>query len=169
MAEKPVEHKFQKKLLVSYEEMVKEGCHEKIVMVRDFQSAVGEQKAAEIVSRAAAERVVARVQRRCRDKPIRCMQDFAALMSSFHDTEVGRNTQTIEVLENTPDRYVFAVKECLWAKVYRDENAGDLGYCLECSTDFIFAATCNPKLTLQRKKTLMQGDDCCEFTYTWKE
>ena len=138
-------------------------------MARDFQAAVGEKKAAEIIGKAAAERVVARVKRRCHDKPIHCMQDFAALMSSFHDTEVGRNTQTIEVLESTPERYVFIVKECLWAKVYRDEHAGDLGYCLECATDPIFAETCNPKLSLERQRTLMQGDDCCEFVYTWND
>jgi hypothetical protein len=169
MPPKPPEHKFQKKLLVSYEEMVKEGCHEKIVMARDFQKAVGEQRANDIMSKAAEERVVARVRRRCADSPINSMADFAALMSSFHDNEMGKSTQTIEVLESTPRKYSFIVRECLWSKVYRDEDAGDLGYGLECATDFIFAKTCNPKLRLERRKTLMQGDPCCEFTYTWED
>lgn len=169
LGDKPVEHKFRKKLLVTYEDMIKEGCHEKIVMARDFQAAVGEERANAISGQAAERRVIARVQHRCLERPVCNMQDFAALMSSFHDTEVGRNTQTIEVVESTPERYVFIVKECLWAKVYRDENAGDLGFILECATDHIFARTCNPKLSLQRKKTIMQGDDCCEFIYTWEE
>jgi hypothetical protein len=167
MPEKKPEHKFQKKLLVSYEDMVKEGCHEKIAMARDFQKALGEEKANEILAKAAEERVVRSVTRRCAGKPIESMADFAGMMSAFHDNEMGKSTQTIEVLECTPEKYSFTVRECLWAKVYRDENAGDLGYCLECATDFIFAQTCNKKLRLERKKTIMQGDDCCEFSYTW--
>jgi hypothetical protein len=53
----------------------------------------------------------------------------------------------------------------LWAKAFRDENAGDLGYAMVCYPDYAVAKGLNPKLKLIRTKTLMQGDDSCSLRY----
>ncbi len=70
-----------------------------------------------------------------------------------------------EILEDTPQAFGFRVSKCLWAKAFRGENAGDIGYACVCSPDFAVARAYNPKLKLNRTKTLMQGQDCCEFRY----
>jgi hypothetical protein len=73
----------------------------------------------------------------------------------------------MEMIEISAQKYHFKVKECLWAKVYRDLNAPEYGLAFECCTDFPVCQVYNKALRLKRDKTLMMGDDCCDFIYTW--
>jgi len=45
----------------------------------------------------------------------------------------------------------------------RELNATDIGYAVICHGDYAYCQGFNPKIRLIRTKTLMQGDDCCEF------
>jgi hypothetical protein len=66
------------------------------------------------------------------------------------------------------DDEVFELKfsECLWAKTFREANASEIGYAGVCYQDYAMARSYNPKMSLIREKTLMQGHDCCHFKYT---
>ena len=70
-----------------------------------------------------------------------------------------------EVVEQTPDAFEYRVTKCLWAKAFREEDAGDIGYAMICYPDYPVARSLNPKLQLIRTKTLMQGDDSCGLRY----
>lgn len=70
-----------------------------------------------------------------------------------------------EIVEQTAEAFEYRVTKCLWAKVFRDEEAGDLGYAMICYPDYAVARSLNPKLKLVRSKTLMQGDDSCGLRY----
>lgn len=72
---------------------------------------------------------------------------------------------TYDVVEDTPKAFEVKVSECLWAKTFRDVNAGDLGYILSCYADSAAAEGFNPKMRLIRTKTLMQGDAFCNHRY----
>ncbi len=72
---------------------------------------------------------------------------------------------TFDVVENTPKAVEFKVSECLWAKTFREAEAGDLGYVLVCDSDYAAAEGFNPKMRMIRTKTLMQGHDCCNHRY----
>ena len=71
-----------------------------------------------------------------------------------------------EILPSSPREYKLKVTKCLYARTVRDMDAADLGYQWICSNDYVIAETLHPKIMLTRTKTLMQGDDCCEFHYT---
>jgi hypothetical protein len=58
--------------------------------------------------------------------------------------------------------------ECIWAKTFLDANAGDIGYAQICIGDYTWAESFNPKITMVRDKTLMQGHDICNHRYLWK-
>jgi hypothetical protein len=70
-----------------------------------------------------------------------------------------------EIVERSPQAFAYRVKRCLWAKVFRDENAGDIGYAMVCYPDYAVARGLNPKLRLIRTRTLMQGDSDCVLRY----
>jgi len=76
-----------------------------------------------------------------------------------------QNVLTFQVIEDTPRAFEVKVTECLWAKTYREANAGDIGYVLSCYGDFASAEGFNPKMRMIRTKTLMQGNDCCNHRY----
>lgn len=72
---------------------------------------------------------------------------------------------TYEIIKD--DEEVFEIKytECLWAKTFREENASEIGYAGVCCQDYGMTKKFNPKLKLDRKTTLMQGNDSCHFKW----
>lgn len=83
------------------------------------------------------------------------------------DSKNQRIRTDIEIIELTDKVCEAKITNCLWAKTFRDMNAGDIGYANTCHGDFSSATAYNPKLKLKRTKTLMEGHDCCDHIYTW--
>jgi hypothetical protein len=81
------------------------------------------------------------------------------LLNSIFWTQV----LTREIIEESDMILKYNVIECLWAKTFREAEASDIGYALFCHPDFARARVAHRKL--QRTKTLMQGDDCCDFFF----
>jgi hypothetical protein len=66
------------------------------------------------------------------------------------------------------DEFEIKFTECLWAKTFREADAGDIGYAGCCYQDYAMTKAFNPKMELIREKTLMQGADCCHFKWRMK-
>lgn len=96
--------------------------------------------------------------------PERDFETFRASMRAM--PPLYKSALDFEVVEDSPAALEYRVKHCLWAKSFRESEAGDLGYAIVCSADFAIAAAFNPKLKLAREKTLMQGQENCHFRYT---
>lgn len=79
-----------------------------------------------------------------------------------------RHVLTDEVVEQTENFVHSKITECLWAKVFREANAADIGYAAVCHPDFAMASAFNPKIKLARRSTLMEGSDFCDFRYYWE-
>jgi predicted hydrocarbon binding protein len=74
-----------------------------------------------------------------------------------------------EIVEDTESTVAVKITECLWAKTFRDAQAADIGYAGICHGDFGAAPGFNPKMHLERTKTLMQGHDCCDHRWVVEE
>lgn len=55
---------------------------------------------------------------------------------------------------------------CLVAQVARELGVENIMYCLHCYGDPYYAKGINPNISCKHNKTLMQGDDCCEYLIT---
>ncbi|MCU0861130.1 MAG: L-2-amino-thiazoline-4-carboxylic acid hydrolase [Methanomassiliicoccales archaeon] len=144
--------------------------HEGVVrLAKAFGEELGEARVLAIAERMSAEDSAARLRKRLEGIPHACLQDFI----SYHDRVMGDSissgAQSGENVEVGDGRFVYVMRECMWARTFRELGAADLGYALNCSSDFASARCFNPKLRLTRSKTLMMGDDCCEFVYTWDD
>jgi hypothetical protein len=60
------------------------------------------------------------------------------------------------------------VTECLWAKTFRDLGASEIGSMLICHRDYADCRGFNPRITMIRSKTLMQGDEFCNHRFVWE-
>ena len=95
--------------------------------------------------------------------------DFAAFIDPGGEpSHFAKHVLTREIVDNGPPAFELKVTECLWAKTFREMGAADIGYALVCHTDFAEPQGFNPKITLVRSKTLMQGDDCCNHRFVWE-
>lgn len=68
-----------------------------------------------------------------------------------------------EALEQSADGVMIKVTQCRYAEMYRDLGILKLGYLLSCGRDFAMIEGFNPKITLTRTQTIMQGADFCDF------
>lgn len=88
-----------------------------------------------------------------------------AFTAGYKDSLEGfyKLRNTVEIIQ--ADEHVLEVKctECLWAKTFREADAAEIGYAGVCYQDYSSIKAYNPKMTLYRDKTLMQGHDCCDF------
>ncbi|KPK79151.1 MAG: hypothetical protein AMS25_13635 [Gemmatimonas sp. SM23_52] len=95
--------------------------------------------------------------------------DFATFKSWATDLDrFWEHALTFEIVEDTDQAFEVKVTECLWAKTFREAQAGEIGYATVCYQDYASAEGFNPKLSMVRTKTLMQGDDCCNHRWLWE-
>jgi hypothetical protein len=97
--------------------------------------------------------------------------DFAAFISGNKQrfsSPFWSHVLTYTIVEDTEKVFEKKYTECLFAKTFREANASDIGYATQCHGDFGFVEGFNPKIRLTRTKTLMQGDDCCDFRWVWE-
>jgi len=74
----------------------------------------------------------------------------------------------MEQLELSDTMYAFNIKQCRYAEMYKELGMADLGVILSCSRDFELVAGFNPRMSLTRTKTIMEGYDHCDFRISMK-
>jgi hypothetical protein len=74
----------------------------------------------------------------------------------------------IEVLEAGDRRFDFNVTRCRYAETYKEMGLGKIGHLLSCNRDGTFCVGYDPKISLERKQTIMQGAPCCTFRYSYE-
>lgn len=156
-------HKFLADAGMSYAETFAVAYLPDIPIWRGLEKELGREKLHEMMKRivdAAARKEMAGYAKKAGSN------DLAAFTRSFREPgSIFEKALTYEVVEDTPKAFEVKVTECLWAKTFRDANAGDLGYILSCYGDYASAEGFNPKMRMIRSKTLMQGDDFCNHRY----
>ena len=68
----------------------------------------------------------------------------------------------IEVIQASDRESVTHVRECEWARYFRDHHPR-VGYLIACSTDEVAIKSFNEHLRMQRSSTLMEGGEVCDF------
>ena len=61
-------------------------------------------------------------------------------------------------------KLLYKVKRCEWADALKEFDS-EFCHAMLCYSDFEGAKNLNPNFVLTRKKTLMMGDDYCDFCY----
>jgi hypothetical protein len=166
---KKAQHKFQEKLELTYEKLFRSSVEDAVELTKAFEHALGKDKALEIIKKWTEKSVTEAVKNQMAEKPIKSFEDFKRLRKEQEKSPSWTHMLTLTHPEETSKKLSYNITECLWAKVFKDLNATDLGYVLKCNHDFTMARAYHPKLRLKRTKTLMQGDSCCNHIYYWKE
>ena len=154
-------HKFLADSGLSFEEIFIVAYIPPLTIWRSIEREIGREKLHEMMRRAID--LAERQQKAGKNDLATYTQNFRK-PDSFY-----QNVLTFQIIEDTPRAFEVKISECLWAKTYREANAGDLGYIFFCYADFASTKGFNPKMRMIRTKTLMQGDDCCNNRYVTEE
>ncbi len=71
----------------------------------------------------------------------------------------------IKMVKETEKELFFDVSYCGYVEIYEKLGVKKLGCILSCLRDYYFLEGFNPRITLKRTKTIMEGDDYCNFRY----
>jgi len=167
--QKPAEkkHKFLEDSGMSFQEVFEFAFKEFIQTMESFARQMGRDNLLEMIrkdseeaSRLSAQKTVERLKK----------NDFATFKAMYKEkpSRFWEHVQTIVITEESDSVIASKVIECLYAKTFRDAGAADIGYAWCCHGDFAWAQAYNPKLRLIRDKTLMNGDDYCNFRRIWE-
>ena len=75
----------------------------------------------------------------------------------------------LEILEKSEKRFSFNVTRCRYAELYQSLGLKDLGATLSCNRDFTLIKGFNPRISLTRTRTIMEGAAFCDFRYALDE
>jgi hypothetical protein len=120
-----------------------------------------------MLKKTVSESAAQRQRERVKQLPENDFATYVALSESRKNRFV-KHVLTDEVVEKSDKFIRTKITECLWAKIFRESDAADIGYAGICYPDIAMASAFNPKIKLIRPKTLMQGHDCCDFQYYWE-
>jgi fumarate reductase iron-sulfur subunit len=73
------------------------------------------------------------------------------------------------IVEDSPARVAMNVNRCKYAEMYAEHGLQEYGYLLSCGRDFALIDGFNPRIRLERTKTIMEGADCCDFCFLFDE
>jgi hypothetical protein len=68
-----------------------------------------------------------------------------------------------DILEQTDQKLSFNVTRCRFAEMYARLGVKEFGYCLSCNRDASLINGFNPRMSLIRTQTIMQGGEMCDF------
>lgn len=76
---------------------------------------------------------------------------------------------TMEIVEDTDAVFELKVTDCIWARTFLDAGAGEFGYAHICYGDYFSCQGFNPKISMVRDKTVMQGHALCNHRYVLQD
>jgi len=131
-------------------------------LIRGFADVLGRERALDIAALAIREDAGAAG----RETGGRAGGGIAELERLVREVWSAEDAMTVHFLEITDRALNFDVTRCRYAELYQRLGIKDLGFVLSCSRDEPFARGFNPRLSLRRTQTIMQGARCCDFRFT---
>ncbi|OGD36133.1 MAG: hypothetical protein A2V45_12560 [Candidatus Aminicenantes bacterium RBG_19FT_COMBO_58_17] len=154
-------HKFLEDSGMSVEDVYKFAYGTFVPVYQIMAKNMGREKFLEMLGKASSENMAQFVASIAKDSPKRDMTAFADLMVNVLGSFPYNKALTYEVVEKTEKVFETKYTECLMAKVFREMNAADIGYAMECYPSDAVARAFNPKMKSVFIKNLMKGDDVC--------
>jgi hypothetical protein len=163
--ETAVKHKFEEDSHMTFQEVFDFAFASLIPVLQGLAAELGEDHFLEVLKQVAAECALKAGQETARQLP---SNDLAAFKAAGEPGHFGKHVFTLEMVEDTPQAFEVRVTECLYARTFRELGAAEIGYALICHRDYADCQGFNPRITMIRSKTLMQGDDCCNHRFVWE-
>lgn len=91
------------------------------------------------------------------------LQSFADLQPLWTKDDALR----IDVKRQDGRHFDYNVTRCRYAEMYRSMGLGHIGHLLSCNRDAAFCTGYDPRITMERTQTIMEGAEHCDFRYTF--
>ncbi|MFX0107201.1 MAG: L-2-amino-thiazoline-4-carboxylic acid hydrolase [Candidatus Hodarchaeota archaeon] len=158
-------HKFETPIQLTYEQHFQAVFRNFISFLKTLESKIGKEEVTSILKEWST-------QRGCeiaKGMEVTDFEHFKKLWKATTTNDYFSHVITVEFPEESDSQLACKYTECLYAKILKELEAEEFGYIMLCHPDFSMAEGMHPNLGLERTKTLMQGHDCCDHRYLWKD
>ena len=160
------QHKFLKDSGMSFKEVYEFAYKKRFIpIMQNLADDIGRDNFIAMLKKASSKAAAQNAQKMAQDST---KHDLAAFMAAQNKQRTDRHrahTQTVRVVEYKTKAIGLKITECLYAKIFREADASDIGYAYICHPNYAASQAFNPKIRLIRSKTLMQGHDCCNHRW----
>lgn len=145
----------------SYQDFFNIRYGEFIRLAKDLEEQMGKEKLIEFLKNRTGKQMFEYGKQQAENSPDNSLKTYTAqFKSEYYD-----KTLTKEVVQETDKVFELKVTECIWAKTFQEYGAEEIGFAAICYGDYSWPKGFNPKIRMERDKTLMQGHDCCNHKY----
>lgn len=93
------------------------------------------------------------------------LESFHALLPQWK----ANGALEVDMLEETEANVNYNVTRCQYAEMYKEMGLAEIGHLLSCGRDGTFCKGYDPRISLIRTQTIMQGASHCDFRYSLKD
>jgi len=93
------------------------------------------------------------------------LESFHALLPQWK----ANGALEVDMLEETEANVNYNVTRCQYAEMYKEMGLAEIGHLLSCGRDGTFCKGYDPRISLVRTQTIMQGATHCDFRYSLKD
>jgi hypothetical protein len=152
---------------LSYRDYIKARFANAVVLAREMEKAIGTEKAHAIIRDAFFNDMTDMVKTELVLSPVNEFADFVRLEKEENEQPNFRNIVELTYPHGSETELSLNVSRCLFAEVFKELDAVELGYLMVCNPDHAYAQTSHPRIKLRRSMTLMEGHECCDHTWYW--
>jgi predicted hydrocarbon binding protein len=131
-------------------------------LIGAFANEIGYEKAVDIARKVIREKAILSGKTLAEEYSGNSIAELARIAKEVWAQDDGLE---IKMIKETEKELFFDVSYCGYAEIYEKLGVKKLGCTLSCIRDFYFLEGFNPRITLRRTKTIMEGDDYCNFRY----
>lgn len=132
----------------------------------EMKAEIGEDKARKIISAAITRNAVAQGAAYAKTEGgDTSLESFHALLPQWK----ANGALEVDMLEETESNVNYNVTRCQYAEMYKEMGLDDIGHLLSCGRDGTFCKGYDPRISLIRTQTIMQGASHCDFRYSLKD
>lgn len=143
------------------EETVRFVYQNNIPIYKGLAKEIGEEKLNKMLQKISAENWASAIKMMSKDIKEKNIENYAALMASLLANPPYNTLVKYEVTEKTDKVLETKYTECLVSKLYKEMEAADIGWSIECSAGDKVVKAYNPKMASSNPKNFMKGDDVC--------
>jgi hypothetical protein len=145
---------------MSTEDIIKFAYGNSIPIYKYLGSKIGKEKLITLLKEASAENGVTLIKSITQGKP-GDMKAFADFVKNYLSTPPYDKALSYEITEQSDKVFEAKYTGCLFARIYKEMDALDIGYAIECSASDKIAKAFNPNMEAKNPKNIMKGDDVC--------
>ena len=132
-----------------------------IGIYKGLEKELGSEKLIKMLQQITADNWAVGIKEMTKDIKERNIENYAKLIASVMSSTPYSTALKYEITQQDDKVLEIKYTKCLFAEIFREMNAADIGWALECSAGHTVMKIYNPDMKFSNPNNLMKGDSFC--------